>query len=100
MNSQSLSNVILPFIVIAFFLYRRVKRSIGFQKFSPKRMTFRIILFSLIGFIILMFGVLHPILFLADVVGIAVGAVLAYYLIYYSFLIRKGNQLFADKGRY
>ena len=73
MNSQSLTSVVLPFLLIAFFMYRRVKRSIGFQVYSPKRMTFRMVFFGLVGFIILLFGILHPILFLTDVVGIAVG---------------------------
>jgi hypothetical protein len=94
MSSQSLTNVILPFILIAFLMYRRVKRSIGFQKYSPKRMMFRIVFFSLVGFIILLAGVVHPILFLADVVGLAVGSVLAYYAIRHFVYEWRGELLF------
>jgi hypothetical protein len=78
---NTLTNVALPFVLIAFVLYRRVKRSIGFQKFSPNRMKFRLAAFGLVGLIIMLVGLLHPILFLADGVGIAVGVVLAYYAI-------------------
>jgi hypothetical protein len=78
---NSLMQIALPFVIIAFVLYRRVKRSIGFQRFSPKRLKFRIVLFAIVGVILLAVSLIHPILIIADVVGIAAGAVLAYYAI-------------------
>jgi hypothetical protein len=78
---DSIMQIALPFVIIAFVLYRRVKRSIGFQRFSPKGLKFRIVLFAFVGVILLAVSIIHPILIVADVVGIAAGAVLAYYAI-------------------
>jgi hypothetical protein len=76
---QAIMQVAIPFILIGFLMYRRVRRSIGFQKFSPKRMRFRTILFGILGLLIMTMGFIHPILFLADGVGIAIGIVLSIY---------------------
>ncbi|MDB5056520.1 MAG: hypothetical protein JWM44_4570 [Bacilli bacterium] len=81
---QSFIQIAIPFVLISFLIYRRVKRSIGFQRFSPKRMQFRIILFGILGLVMLALGFLHPILFLADGIGITCGAVLAFYAIRHS----------------
>jgi hypothetical protein len=78
---DSIIQVALPFILIAFVLYRRVKKSIGFQRFSPKGMRVRSVIFGVLGLILLAVGFIHPILFLADAVGIAAGGVLGYYAI-------------------
>lgn len=78
---NSIMQIALPFVIIAFVLYRRVKRSIGFQRFSSKRLKFRTVLFAIVGVILLAVSIIHPILILADVVGITAGAVLAYYAI-------------------
>ncbi|QGQ95525.1 hypothetical protein EHS13_11865 [Paenibacillus psychroresistens] len=78
---NSIMQMAFPFVIIAFVLYRRVKRSIGFQRFSSKRLKFRIVIFSIIGVILLAVSIIHPILILADVVGITAGAVLSYYAI-------------------
>jgi hypothetical protein len=77
----SIIQVALPFVLIAFVLYRRVKSSIGFQRFSSKGMKIRRVIFVIVGLILLAVGFIHPILFLADAVGIAGGSVLAYYAI-------------------
>ena len=71
---NSIMQVALPFVIIAFVLYRRVKRSIGFQRYSPKRLKFRIVLFAIVGVILLAVSIIHPILIIADVIGIAAGA--------------------------
>jgi hypothetical protein len=84
----------IPFLLIVFMIYRRVKRSIGFQKFSPKRMRFRTVLFGILGLFILSIGFVHPILFLADGVGIAVGAVLAFYAIRHFMYEWRGEDLY------
>jgi hypothetical protein len=91
---QSMFQIAIPFLFIAFMIYRRVKRSIGFQPFSPKRMRFRTVLFGILGIFILSVGFIHPILFLADGVGIAVGAVLAFYAIRHFVYEWRGELLY------
>jgi TRAP-type mannitol/chloroaromatic compound transport system permease large subunit len=63
-------------LFIGFIVYRRTKRSIGFQKFSRKNLLFRTILFGVLGIVILGFGFLHPIHFAADAIGLAGGIIL------------------------
>jgi hypothetical protein len=91
---QAIFQIAIPFLLLAFMLYRRVKRSIGFQPYSPKRMRFRTVLFGVLGLFILSVGFIHPILFLADGVGIAVGAVLAFYAIRHFVYEWRGDLLF------
>jgi hypothetical protein len=91
---QSMFQIAIPFLFIAFMIYRRVKKSIGFQPFSPKRMRFRTVLFGILGIFILSVGFIHPILFLADGVGIAVGAVLAFYAIRHFVYEWRGELLY------
>ncbi|UKS26813.1 kinase [Paenibacillus sp. HWE-109] len=66
----------IPFVIIAFFIYRRTKRSIGFQKLSPGRLKFRVILFGILGLLIFLLGFVHPIHFIAYIIGLAAGTAL------------------------
>lgn len=67
--------------LIGFMLYRRFKRTVGFQKLTRSRFWFRIILFSLIGCVFLYLGFLHPLNLIADAVGLVCGLVLSHYAI-------------------
>ncbi|MNI04895.1 hypothetical protein D3C73_578330 [compost metagenome] len=64
-------------LIIAFIVYRRIKKTIGFQKLRPNLLLFRTILFGAIGLLLLAFGFLHPIHFVADLIGLAGGIGLA-----------------------
>jgi hypothetical protein len=68
-------------VFIAFMLYRRFKRTIGFQKLKRSRLIFRSVLFGLLGGLFLYMGTLHPISFLADAAGLVGGVILSYYAI-------------------
>lgn len=74
---HNLGQFAVPALLIIFILYRRIRRTVGFQKFSPRTMRFRIGIFGLIGILLLTAGYLHPILYLADAAGIACGVLLA-----------------------
>jgi hypothetical protein len=63
-------------LLIGFIVYRRTKRTIGFQRLSRKRLMFRIIIFGILGLLILGFGFIHPISFVYDAIGLAGGIVL------------------------
>lgn len=77
LNAQS--SVLAAFI--GFVIYRRVRRSIGFQKFSPGRLKFGIGLFTLIGLMLLLQSRGQAAPLLAAGGGAAIGAGLAYYAI-------------------
>ncbi|WP_157276920.1 hypothetical protein [Paenibacillus sp. Soil766] len=66
----------IPCLIFGFFIYRRAKRTIGFQKLSRGRLIFRLSLFSFIGVIILCLGFVHPIHFIGYLIGLAGGALL------------------------
>ncbi|MEC0232438.1 hypothetical protein [Paenibacillus alba] len=66
----------IPFVIIGFFIYRRTKRTIGFQKLSRGRLKFRLILFSILGLFIFLLGFIHPIHFIGYIIGLAAGAAL------------------------
>ncbi|SFM15402.1 Protein of unknown function [Paenibacillus sp. 1_12] len=78
---EHMGPTLLIMALIAFGIYRRVKRTIGFQKLSRKRLIFRTTIFSLLGCVFLYTGLLHPIHFIADAIGLAAGLILSYYAI-------------------
>jgi len=73
---QNWSHYAIPFLLIIWMIYRRTKRTIGFQRLVTRRLKLRIGVFSLIGLIILGFGFVHPIHFIAYAIGLAAGIAL------------------------
>lgn len=78
---HTLGQFAVPALLIVFVLYRRIKRSVGYQKFTPRRMRFRMAVLGIIGILLLVAGYMHPILYLADAAGIACGITLAYFAV-------------------
>lgn len=71
--------VILVLIFILYRSFRRVRRSIGWQRLNPEKMrTFTVILF-VIGSIFLAEGASHAISLVSDAAGILIGIILACY---------------------
>lgn len=68
-------------LVIAFGLYRRVRRTVGKQPLASGRLTFRLVLFSIIGVLVLLPGIFKPQLFIGDAAGLVIGGILAFYAI-------------------
>lgn len=68
-------------VLIAFMLYRRFKRTIGFQKLTRSRLIFRSVVFGILGCVFLYMGMVHPINYVADAVGLVGGLVLSYYAV-------------------
>ncbi|UJF32593.1 hypothetical protein [Paenibacillus hexagrammi] len=73
---QNWSHYAIPILIVLLIVYRRTKRTIGFQKLSRGRLKFRIGIFSIIGLMILAFGFVHPIHFIAYAIGMAAGTAL------------------------
>ncbi|MFH5181559.1 hypothetical protein ACHHV8_02380 [Paenibacillus sp. TAB 01] len=75
---QHLGTTVGMTVLIGFILYRRFKRTVGFQKLTRSRFWFRIVLFSLVGCIFLYLGFLHPSNLIADGIGLLCGLVLSH----------------------
>jgi hypothetical protein len=65
--------------LIAFAIYRRVRRNIGRQALSPARLTSRIALFGILGTMILLMSLRDVNLFGAMLAGVAGGLALAWF---------------------
>ncbi|WP_367015735.1 sporulation protein [Priestia koreensis] len=85
---------IYSFVIIAFILYRRIKRSIGFQLFKTRRLFIRAILFSVIAVLLLINSAVHPISYLYDAIGIVGGIILLSYAQKHSQLEMRENLLY------
>ena len=68
--------VVIALIVL--LLIRRIKRSVGFQKFNETTLIIRMVLFGLVIVSILSFAIIYPMALIPDFIGIAVGLGLAY----------------------
>ncbi|MDR6884558.1 hypothetical protein [Bacillus sp. 3255] len=71
---QDWMHLAFPFLIIGFIIYRRTKRTIGFQRLAKRRLKFRLTLFSLLGIVIFLLGFVHPSHFIGYVIGLAAGA--------------------------
>lgn len=71
--------VVIIVALILFSVYRRTRRSIGYQPLIRRRMLFRSILFIVVGLVLIFFSVQYPLALLADAIGIVVGLALAFY---------------------
>lgn len=60
-------------LLIAFGLYRRIRRTVGFQLLSRGRMRTRMILVLVVLVLFLFPGSLHPISYAYDAIGILIG---------------------------
>ena len=72
-----LISIALPLVLLAWVVYRRVQRTVGFQKLAPRRLRVRIGITSGIALLVLGVGYLHPIAYVGDAVGMLAGAGLA-----------------------
>jgi hypothetical protein len=83
-----------PMLLILFILYRRIKRSIGFQPFKTRRLIVRIAIFSFIAVLLLGISALHPMSYIYDLAGIIAGLILITYAIKHSSFEMREKTLF------
>lgn len=91
---QSVSQYLFPILIIGLVLYRRIKRSVGFQLLKLSRLKFRIFIFILVSVLILAMSALQPISYIYDVIGMAIGLILAKLAIKYSLFETRNSELF------
>ncbi|MBB6733204.1 DUF1453 domain-containing protein [Cohnella zeiphila] len=70
--------LVLIVCLVAFAVYRRVRRTVGWQTLRPKSMTVRSVILCVLGVLFLVLGGLHPVSLVSDIIGIVLGIVLAY----------------------
>ncbi|GGH87830.1 disulfide bond formation protein DsbB [Pullulanibacillus pueri] len=87
-------STVLIIILIAFAIYRRIRRNIGWQPLSLTRLKIRMVLFVVIGLIFFAGSIMHPLSLISDVIGIAIGIGLAYYGIKHTRFETRGGQWF------
>src|ERR1700722_20007063 len=85
-----------PIIValIAFVAFRRIKRSIGFQKFSETSLIIRMVIFGLVALLILFGAIINPMSLVYDGIGIVAGVVLAYIATNHAKFEKRENGLY------
>jgi hypothetical protein len=81
MSMQHSAPVVVIVLLVLFSIYRRTRRTIGFQKLVTGRMATRMVLLAIAGVIILVTGILTPMVYMFDAIGIVVGGLIAYYAI-------------------
>jgi hypothetical protein len=64
--------------VMAWSIYRRVRRSIGKQKLRPRRVIVRLVIFCVVSFLIILAGLQAPLVLLGFGGGIFSGAALGF----------------------
>ncbi|WP_442598574.1 hypothetical protein [Neobacillus sp. D3-1R] len=77
--NQHFIAILCILLLVAFSIYRRIRRNIGWQELNTRKLVTRTIIFLVIGLIFLSGALTHPISLISDFVGIAIGAFLAFY---------------------
>ncbi|MBU5245434.1 kinase [Bacillus halotolerans] len=70
---------VYPVVIIVFFLYKKIKRSIGYQPLKPRWLFTRMILFSMFAFGLTIFSLIHPFLYRYFIIGILGGCLLVFF---------------------
>ncbi|REK76928.1 DUF1453 family protein [Paenibacillus paeoniae] len=80
---ELLTHYAIPVLIVFFMLYRRFRRTVGFQPFKPRALKIRIGLFAAISILLLYAASFKPQLFAFDAIGLALGAIVVYFAIRY-----------------
>ncbi|GGG83459.1 CcdC protein domain-containing protein [Paenibacillus radicis (ex Gao et al. 2016)] len=91
---ELLTHYAVPVIIVFFLLYRRFKRTVGFQPYKPKKLKVRIGIFAVIGILLFSAGFAKPQLFAFDAIGLALGAVIVYFAIKHSRFEQREDTLY------
>ncbi|MFB5191839.1 hypothetical protein [Alicyclobacillus fastidiosus] len=75
---QHYTSVIIIVALVLFGMYRRVRRTVGFQPLVRGRLTTRVVIFSILALVILAAGITSPWSYISDAVGLVIGGIIAY----------------------
>jgi hypothetical protein len=91
---NAISHYAFPILIIGWVMYRRTKRSIGFQKLAARRMKVRLGFFAFAALLLLLLAVAHPVMFIGYAAGIAGGLVLSHYAARHFLTERRADGLY------
>lgn len=80
--------------LITLLLVRRIKRSIGFQKFNQTSLIVRMVLFGVVILSILSYAIVNPIALIPDTIGLIAGLVLAYIATHHAKFEKRADGLY------
>ncbi|WP_274653761.1 hypothetical protein [Paenibacillus humicola] len=78
MQSHAYSIVIIVLLIV-FSMYRRIRRTIGYQQYRPNSLRIRSVVLCVLGVIFLSYGMLQPVALIGDACGILAGVMLVYF---------------------
>lgn len=76
---MNLTTLAIVVVVILFVVVRRVRGLIGRQKIRPSGLVTRLVTFAMLGVAVIAVTITHPLNLLGDVVGLALGSMVAWY---------------------
>lgn len=91
MNQHIVSLAVMAALLV-WVIYRRIQRTIGFQRFVRRRIYTRIVIIGIIGALVLASGIAHPIVYAGDAAGAAAGAALALVALRFLVFERRENE--------
>jgi hypothetical protein len=91
---ESFKHYIIPVLLIAFLIFRTIRRTIGLQKYSKTRLSIRIVIFSIVSLLMVGLAIAHPISLIYDTVGILIGLGLLYLSIKNIVFEKRNDELF------
>lgn len=72
-----LTTLVLPVLALAWVVYIRIRRTIGYQPLAVRRLRTRIVIMAVVGVLVIAAGLVHPISFAGDAGGLLAGSALA-----------------------
>ncbi|MCC2686472.1 MAG: hypothetical protein K0R75_3371 [Paenibacillaceae bacterium] len=88
---EHVTQLIIFGLLMVWVVYRRVRRSIGMQPYSPNRLIVRLVLFGIVGVLILSAAIAVPSLVPGAIVGVLCGVGLALLAIKYCVTEQRGG---------
>ncbi|GMA50091.1 hypothetical protein GCM10025857_14480 [Alicyclobacillus contaminans] len=75
---QHYTSFIIIVVLVLFGMYRRIRRTVGFQYLVRGRLTTRVVIFSILALVILAAGAADPMSYVSDAIGLVIGGIIAY----------------------
>jgi membrane protein CcdC involved in cytochrome C biogenesis len=91
---QHAGQAAIPVILMLFLIYRRIRRTVGFQPYHARKLKVRIGIFGALAIALFAAGFLHPIVWAADAGGLIAGGVLAIFAVRHNRFEWQGATLY------
>lgn len=75
---QHLVSIVIIAAVVAWAVYRRIRRTIGFQRLSDRSLYIRCAIMIVLGGLVVVTGFAAPVTLIGDAIGVVAGIALAY----------------------